>query len=179
MSGGLKNLYHKYEEAIIYIFFGGCTTLVYYIARFGSRLLLGNVYKAALIATAIAQITAITFAYVTNKKFVFKSKARDAGQLVREAVSFYAGRGVTFLLDMLITYIFVETYSGFFIDLFSLESINYQNKLMSISIVNKLAGSPEKMNEFIWTMLSQVIILILNYFFSKLFVFRKGKEVKK
>lgn len=44
---------------------------------------------------------------------------------------------------------------------------------MSNAFVNKLMGSPEKMNEFIWTMLSQVIILILNYFFSKLFVFRK------
>ncbi|MCM1226484.1 MAG: GtrA family protein [Clostridium sp.] len=174
----LKKLYHKYEEAIMYIFFGGCTTLVYYIARFGSRMLLGDLGFASMIATAIAQITAITFAFITNKKFVFKSKTENAGQLVKEAVSFYAGRGVTFLLDMLITFIFIEKYSGFFIGLFSLDSINYQSGFMSISLVNKLTGSPEKMNEFIWTMLSQVIILILNYFFSKLFVFRKKKGEK-
>lgn len=173
MAGKLKTLYQKYEEALMYIFFGALTTLVYYIARFGSRLLLGDLGGAAMIATAIAQVTAITFAFITNKKFVFKSKTESMGQLVREAVSFYAGRGVTFLLDMLITFIFVEKCSGFFIDLFSLEKINYGSSLMQISLVNKLAGSPEKMNEFIWTMLSQVMILILNYFFSKLFVFRK------
>ena len=46
---------------------------------------------------------------------------------------------------------------------------------MSNSFVSKLMGSPEKMNEFIWTMLSQVMILLLNYFFSKLFVFKKKK----
>lgn len=161
----------------MYIFFGGCTTLVYYIARFGSRLFLGDIYKAALIATAIAQVTAITFAFITNKKYVFKSKTENIGQLVKEAVSFYAGRGVTFLLDMLITYIFVERFYTFFIELFSLDSINYQSRFMSISLISKLAGTPEKMNEFIWTMLSQVIILVLNYFFSKLFVFKKKKEV--
>lgn len=175
MSGKIMKIYKKYEEALVYIFFGALTTLVYYIARFGSRILLGDLSGAAMIATAVAQITAITFAFVTNKKFVFKSKTENMGQLIREAVSFYAGRGVTFLLDMLITYIFVEKYSGFFIDLFSLGNINYSSSFMQISIVSKLAGSPEKMNEFIWTMLSQVIILILNYFFSKLFVFRKKK----
>lgn len=160
----------------MYIIFGGLTTLVYYIARFGSRLLIGDFSGAPTVATAIAQVTAITFAFITNKKFVFKSKTETKGQLVKEAVSFYAGRGVTFLLDLLITFVFVETFSDFFIDLFSLKSINYESSIMSISIVEKLAGTPEKMNEFIWTMLSQVMILILNYFFSKLIVFRKKKE---
>ncbi len=176
MSGKIKSLYHKYEEAVMYIIFGALTTLVYYIARFGSRLLMGDLTGAPMIATAFAQITAITFAFITNKKFVFKSKTHGVGRLFREAVAFYAGRGVTFLLDMLITYIFVERYSGFFISLFSLSNINYSSSFMQISLVSKLAGTPEKMNEFIWTMLSQVIILVLNYFFSKLIVFRKKKE---
>ena len=42
--------------------------------------------------------------------------------------------------------------------------------------MSKLMGNPEKMNEFIWTMLSQVMILILNYVFSKLVVFKKPKN---
>ncbi len=172
-------LYHKYEEAISYIFFGGLTTVVYYISRFGSRMLLGDFDGASLIATAIAQIAAITFAFVTNKKYVFKSKTETKGQLLREAISFYAGRGVTFLLDLLITFVFVETFAGTFIDLFSLESISYDSGLMSNSFVSKLMGSPEKMNEFIWTMLSQVMILLINYFFSKLFVFKKKSSEEK
>ncbi|MBR6669663.1 MAG: GtrA family protein, partial [Ruminococcus sp.] len=69
----IKELYRKYEQVIMYIIMGGCTTLVYYIARIASRLLLGEINRASLIATAIAQIVAITFAFITNKKFVFKS----------------------------------------------------------------------------------------------------------
>ncbi len=162
----------------MYIFFGGLTTLVYYIARFSSRMILGDLNGAALTATAIAQITAITFAFITNKKFVFKSKTETGNQLFREAVSFYAGRGVTFLLDMLITFIFVDKCASFFITLFSLSKINYESGFMTNAFINKLVGSPEKMNEFIWTMLSQVIILVLNYFFSKLFVFKKARTTE-
>lgn len=176
MSGKISKIYHKYEEAIMYIFFGGLTTVVYYIARFGSRLILSDFGGASLVATAIAQIVAITFAFVTNKKFVFKSKTESKAQLLKEAIAFYAGRGVTFLLDMLITFVFVEQFADFFIDLFSLESINYNSSFMSYSLISGLMGSPVKMNEFIWTMLSQVMILLLNYFFSKLFVFKKKKE---
>ncbi len=172
----LQDIYYKHEEAWMYIFFGALTTLVYYIARFGSRLILGDINNGAMIATIIAQITAITFAFITNKKYVFKSKTNSAGQFIKEAISFYSGRGVTFVLDLLITYIFVERYSKTFINLFSLDSINYNSSFMSLSLINGLMGSPEKMNEFIWTMLSQVMILIINYFFSKLFVFKKKNQ---
>lgn len=178
MMSKLKKLFLKYQEVIMYIIMGGCTTVVYYIARFGSRLLLENVGSGAMIATAIAQITAITFAFITNKKFVFKSKTDSVKALAKEAVAFYAGRGVTFLLDMLITFIFVESFANTFINLFGLEKINYSSSFMSISLVHKLMGTPQKMNEFIWSMLSQVIILVLNYVFSKLFVFKKDSGEK-
>ena len=174
----IKKLFKKYEQVIMYIIMGGCTTVVYYIARFGSRLLMGDIDQGALIATAIAQITAITFAYITNKKFVFKKKTNSAGELVKEAAAFYGGRAVTFLLDMLITFIFVQKFSGFFIHLFSLDKINYGSGLISNQYLSKLMGSPEKLNEFIWSMLSQVMILIINYVFSKLVVFRKKPEEK-
>mgnify|MGYP000329140749 CR=1 FL=1 len=95
-SERLRKIFIKYEEALTYIFFGALTTLVYYIARFGSRMLLGEISGAAMIATAIAQITAITFAFITNKKYVFKSKTENAGQVVREAVSFIWAGGLRF-----------------------------------------------------------------------------------
>lgn len=172
----LKKLFKKYEQIIMYIIMGGCTTVVYYIARFGSRLLMGDINNAAMIATAVAQIIAITFAYITNKKFVFKKKVDTFGELFKEALSFYSGRAVTFFLDLLITFVFVETFANTFISLFSLDKINYSGGLMSSGIINKLMGSPEKLNEFIWSMLSQVMILIINYVFSKLVVFKKKPE---
>ncbi len=80
-SERLRKIFIKYEEALTYIFFGALTTLVYYIARFGSRMLLGEISGAAMIATAIAQITAITFAFITNKKYVFKRKRKTRDRL--------------------------------------------------------------------------------------------------
>lgn len=174
----IKSLIQKYEQVIMYILMGGCTTVVYYIARFSSRLLMGNISQGAMIATAIAQIVAITFAYITNKKFVFKKKASSSGALIKEAIAFYGGRGVTFLLDLLITFIFVQTFADFFIRIFSLEKLNYTTGFLANQYVSKLMGSPEKVNEFIWTMLSQIMILIINYVFSKLVVFKKAPENK-
>lgn len=174
----IKELYRKYEQVIMYIIMGGCTTLVYYIVRIASRLLLGEINKASLIATAIAQIAAITFAFITNKKFVFKSKTSSGKELAREAIAFYAGRAVTFVLDLLITFVFVETCADFFVDLFGLDKLNYDSGILGNKYASKLVGTPLLLNEFIWTMLSQVMILILNYIFSKLVVFKKGAANK-
>lgn len=174
----IKELYRKYEQVIMYIIMGGCTTLVYYIVRIASRLLLGEINKASLIATAIAQIAAITFAFITNKKFVFKSKTSSGKELAREAIAFYAGRAVTFVLDLLITFVFVETCADFFVELFRLDKLNYDSGILGNKYVSKLVGTPLLLNEFIWTMLSQVMILILNYIFSKLVVFKKGAANK-
>ena len=174
----IKELYRKYEQVIMYIIMGGCTTLVYYIVRIASRLLLGEINKASLIATAIAQIAAITFAFITNKKFVFKSKTSSGKELAREAIAFYAGRAVTFVLDLLITFVFVETCADFFVELFRLDKLNYDSGILGNKYASKLVGTPLLLNEFIWTMLSQVMILILNYIFSKLVVFKKGAANK-
>lgn len=174
----IKELYRKYEQVIMYIIMGGCTTLVYYIVRIVSRLLLGEINKASLIATAIAQIAAITFAFITNKKFVFKSKTSSGKELAREAIAFYAGRAVTFVLDLLITFVFVETCADFFVELFRLDKLNYDSGILGNKYASKLVGTPLLLNEFIWTMLSQVMILILNYIFSKLVVFKKGAANK-
>lgn len=174
----IKELYRKYEQVIMYIIMGGCTTLVYYIVRIASRLLLGEINKASLIATAIAQIAAITFAFITNKKFVFKSKTSSGKELAREAIAFYAGRAVTFVLDLLITFVFVETCADFFVEIFRLDKLNYDSGILGNKYASKLVGTPLLLNEFIWTMLSQVMILILNYIFSKLVVFKKGAANK-
>ena len=69
----LLNLFKKYREQIAYLFFGGLTTLVsigsfslFYYFILKSNNLASNV---------ISEIIAITFAYVTNKLFVFNLKA--------------------------------------------------------------------------------------------------------
>ena len=72
----LKKLLKKYEEIILYLLIGGLTTLV----SLGTYYLLVITIldpKNAIelqIANIISWICSVTFAYFTNRKFVFKSK---------------------------------------------------------------------------------------------------------
>ena len=86
----IKELYTKYEETILYLFFGGCTTLVNFISYYLLKLIVHQD-----IANAIAWFLSITFAYITNKTFVFKSK----GFKVKEIAEFFLARVFSLLVD--------------------------------------------------------------------------------
>ena len=63
-------VYRKYEEAIVYLFFGGLTTVVNYLVY------LPCYYWLCLgggVSNVIAWAVAVAFAFLTNKPFVFKS----------------------------------------------------------------------------------------------------------
>ncbi len=102
----LIKLYKKYEEIINYIIVGGLTTVVslgtYYLCVF--TFLDPNVAVELQIANIISWICCVTFAYFTNRIFVFKSKN---DKKLKEAVKFYSSRIATLLMDMAIMFIFV------------------------------------------------------------------------
>lgn len=138
----LKELYLKYEEIINYLFIGGCTTLisllVYYLCVFtvfdpDNPLLLQC-------ANILSWIIAVAFAYIANRKVVFKSKNKN---VKGEVSKFLGARIVTLLIDMLFMWLTVSV-------------LHFNDKIMKI--------------------VSNVIIIILNYIFSKLFVFVKEKK---
>lgn len=95
----IRELYGKYKEIINYLVVGVLTTVVslsvYYACVF--TFLDPQVALELQIANVISWIVAVTFAYFTNRKFVFESKAENVG---REMASFYASRAVTLLMDM-------------------------------------------------------------------------------
>ena len=100
----IKELYNKYEEIILYVIFGGITTVVsvlltYILDRNG---IIGS--KARI----ISDIVAISVAYITNKIWVFKSKCKNIKELLKEILSFYGARALTTLLSIVIAYIFVD-----------------------------------------------------------------------
>lgn len=137
------SIYKKYEEIINYIIVGGLTTLV----SLGSKwILLFTVLEASSplelqIAVIISWICAVSFAYITNRIFVFKSSNKN---ILKEITSFFGARTLTLLLEMVIMW--------FFVTLLKMNSDTWV---------------------LIWTILSQFIILVLNYVFSKIFVFKK------
>lgn len=102
----IMELYKEYEEIINYLIVGGLTTVVSLLTYYICVLTILNP-KDALelqIANIISWICAVTFAYITNRKFVFKSKNKD---IKKEVISFTSSRIVTLLMDMAIMWLMV------------------------------------------------------------------------
>lgn len=96
--------YHRYKEVLMYLLFGGLTTVLCIAVRLILFHTLCNPDKAFDVqcATVISNIVGITFAYFTNRAFVFESKNKNK---LKEAGSFVLGRISTLLMDMVIMYI--------------------------------------------------------------------------
>lgn len=90
-------LYQKYREIILYGVFGVLTTVV----NWGGYWFLADIAHVPYLAsTVIAQVLAILFAYLTNRKWVFESKAKGAREVLGEMLRFFSARGVSLLLDL-------------------------------------------------------------------------------
>lgn len=137
----IKELYIKYKEVINYLIFGVLTTvislIVYYITVF-TFLNPDNAVQLQ-IANILSWIAGVTFAYVTNRKYVFESKEKNK---VKEASKFVLARVTTLIMDMLIMW-------------------------LGVTILH--------LNDKIIKLISQVVIIVSNYIFSKLFVFKNKK----
>ena len=126
--------YKKHKSVLLYLLFGGLTTVV----SIGTYALFLPVVSP-LIANIISWVAAVTFAYVTNRTWVFASKEKGLA-IIQEAFAFYGGRVFTLGLEEVVLYVFITL----------------------------LFFPPLTVKVF-----AQVIVLILNYVISKLFVFNK------
>lgn len=102
----IKELYTKYKELINYLIFGVLTTVislaVYYLSIF--TFLNPDIAIQLQIANIISWVAGVTFAYFTNRKFVFESTTTNK---LQEATKFVSSRVTTLLLDMFIMWLFV------------------------------------------------------------------------
>ena len=99
MFQSLKELYIKYKEIINYLIVGGLTTVVSLVTYYLCVLtfLDPNDPIQLQIANVISWIFAVTFAYFTNRKYVFESKNKN---LLKEGSAFFGARIATLLMDM-------------------------------------------------------------------------------
>ena len=102
----IKALYQKYKELINYLIVGGLTTVVSLGVYYGCVLTFLNPEVAVQLqaANVLSWIAAVTFAYFTNRKYVFESKNENR---LQEAAAFYGSRVTTLLLDMLCMFLMV------------------------------------------------------------------------
>ncbi|MGX6997808.1 GtrA family protein [Periweissella fabalis] len=134
----IKLIINKYSSQLLYLVFGVLTTIVNIVVfgvgiKFGLNTTFSNI---------LAWLLSVLVAYLTNRVWVFGSKAVSFGEKIREIITFFYYRGVTLLLDLAIIYVGV----------------------------NLLHGQP-----LIWKIIDNVIVIILNYVLSKVFIFKNNK----
>ena len=132
------------NEIFAYLFFGFATTLVSIL----SRLVIYQLSHQELLATALANSIGILFAFITNDTIVFKQIRKN---WYLRLIKFFLARLSTLLLDLLLTYLFVTEFP----------SIIGQFVNQNIDRVNTIE-----------TFLAQILIIIINYIISKVYIFK-------
>jgi putative flippase GtrA len=92
------------SEFFRYLFFGALTTLV----NIGVFLLCSFFSFDYKLATTIAWVVSVLFAYITNKRFVFASNQSDKAKVLKELLSFFQYRLLSYFIDLLTMVILID-----------------------------------------------------------------------
>ena len=149
----MKKLIEKYKELILYVIFGVLTTIVNYAVYFGCKAL----HLPYQPSTVIAWIAAVAFAYITNRIWVFESKTCGAKAIIKEIVLFVGARLFSLVLELIIMFIGMDLLSA-------------GERTVVLFDKTLLLG------EFVTKTVAQIVIIVSNYVFSKLVIFRKKRE---
>ena len=138
----IKELCIKHREIIVYLIVGVMTTVFAWAIRFLWNIVFyaGTAHPLPIkttILTIVEFIAGVSFAYPTNRKWVFRSTNPN---ILKEAAGFVSARLTTLAIQM----------------------------LLNLVIINLL-----HVNFYVATVVIGIIVVILNYVFSKLLVFRK------
>ena len=168
----IRELIKKHREVVTYLIFGVLTTFV----GWGVYFLVLWFWKAGfdipvddtksriyLVGYTVAQvlhwIAAVLFAFFTNRKWVFTDADKSENVYVQLG-KFAGGRVATFFIDYAVT-LFV--------------AIGLATLIPALTCVSML-GKEWNLAEIGAKVLAAVIVIIVNYFFSKIFVFKNKKS---
>ena len=101
----IREMIKKYREIILYVVFGGLTTIVSIGSFAWCEMGLG---MDPLIANVISWIQAVTFAYITNKIWVFQAKTSGLKEGFMQMIGFYGGRLLTLGIEEFILLLFIN-----------------------------------------------------------------------
>lgn len=125
------------RETISYVVFGVLSTVVNLVTYNACA---DWLHWGTALSTTVAWVTAVVFAYVVNKLFVFHSHTAGWPDFLREMGMFFGARALTYVIDLLGMMLLVDV-------------LHWHGGLSKI--------------------LTNIIVLVLNYIFSKVFIFRK------
>jgi len=105
INKNILSIIKKNKEIIMYLIFGVLTTVISIVSYFlCTTLFLDPKNPLELqIANVISWVLSVSFAYVTNKLFVFESH----GSILKEVVKFASSRLGTLAMEMILMYLLV------------------------------------------------------------------------
>lgn len=104
----IRKLLVKYRKQLSYVFWGVATTLVNYVVYFGLVNGLGVHY---LEGNIIAWAAAVLFAFVTNKRYVYRSESRKIKTVICELARFVSARLLSGAMETGLMALCVECFS--------------------------------------------------------------------
>lgn len=147
----IKKLFIKYREVIDYLFWGILTTVVSWCS-FGlfsisfNAVIKNSVSAAIICANILSWLCATAFAFVTNKLWVFRSKSWNKKIVFTEISKFVSARMATGIFELIAVPLLVK--------------IGLNQTILDVE------GMFSKI-------LVSIIVVILNYLLSKIFIFKK------
>ena len=149
---------NKTKEVLLYVLFGVLTTVVSWV----TYALFVNMGLGVNLSNILSWILAVAFAFVTNKLWVFSSKTWKLSVLLREAGAFLSARLATGVLEIFCVPLLIST--------------GFDTWMLNLSHNMGLQLSVLETEGIFSKVVVTVIVIILNYFFSKFFVFKKKEK---
>lgn len=109
--------------------------------------------KLYLITNVISWVIAVIFAFVTNKLFVFESKKWGKAELSSEVPKFLGARVFSLIIE--------ELGLILFIDLLGFKELGWT--VLGFNVTGELIAKT----------IMAIVVIVLNYFFSKFMIFKK------
>ena len=146
----------KYKEIILYFVFGVLTTAVNFLAFLVLGMLIGE--ELYLLSNFLAWGVAVAFAFVVNKIFVFEARSAEIKTVLSEIIKFVGARVFSLGVEELGLFLLVDVCNmGAF----------------SLNVGVDVSG------HFVAKCILAVIVVIMNYFFSKFIIFKREEKANK
>ncbi len=171
MMDKIKGFIEKHREVVMYLIFGVLTTLLSWIVYFAVLWAWKGMFSLPVddtssgmyiagytVAQVVQWVAAVLFAFFTNKKWVFTEADKNVSVAV-QLVKFSGGRVITFFIDYAVT-------------LFA--AMGVAALIPALTSVG-MFGREWNLAEIGAKVLAAVIVIICNYIFSKIFVFKNKK----
>ena len=105
MKSDIRSLYDKYKDYILYVVFGILTTITNIVTYW----IMAHIFNVGTVPSSIvAWVVCISVAYITNRRLVFHSEAKNLAEILKEVVNFYFCRLATGVLDWGFMYLTVD-----------------------------------------------------------------------